>query len=101
MRSYSISEARNQLSALLDKVRRGARVIITDRGVPVAMLGPVTPAEAPDEADEARLARLERQGLIKRGTGKVAEQILREPPVRAKGGASAVEYLLEERRTGR
>jgi prevent-host-death family protein len=33
-----VSEARNQLSALLDRVERGEIVIITRRGVPVARL---------------------------------------------------------------
>jgi prevent-host-death family protein len=101
MTSYSISDAKNQLSALLAKVRRGARIVITDRGVPVAVLGPVTQAEAPTEADEARLARLEREGVIRRGTGKFPSSLLREAPPRALGGASAVEALLEERRSGR
>jgi prevent-host-death family protein len=94
MTSYSVSDAKNQLSALLARVRRGARIIITDRGVPVAVLGPVTPAEAPAEADEARLARLEREGLIRRGNGKLIDL---GPPVRLPEGVSAVAALLAER----
>ncbi|MBV9757124.1 MAG: type II toxin-antitoxin system prevent-host-death family antitoxin [Alphaproteobacteria bacterium] len=36
-------EARNQLSALLDEVERGAEIVITRRGKPVARLVPATP----------------------------------------------------------
>ena len=40
MRTVSVSEAKNSLSALLREIRGGATVIITDRGVPVARLLP-------------------------------------------------------------
>ncbi|HQP94219.1 MAG TPA: type II toxin-antitoxin system prevent-host-death family antitoxin, partial [Thermoanaerobaculia bacterium] len=40
MTTVSISEAKNRLSALLDEVREGASVTITDRGRPVARLEP-------------------------------------------------------------
>jgi prevent-host-death family protein len=39
----SASEARNRSSALLAEVARGAEVIITKRGVPVAKLVPAAP----------------------------------------------------------
>lgn len=38
MRSASMSEAKNGLSALLDEVRRGETVLITRRGKPVARI---------------------------------------------------------------
>ena len=41
----SISEAKAKLSALLDRVRTGETITITDRGVPVAQLKPVAPAD--------------------------------------------------------
>jgi len=40
MRSAGIREARQNLSALLEEVRRGREVVITDRGRPVARLVP-------------------------------------------------------------
>ncbi|MBM4269257.1 MAG: type II toxin-antitoxin system prevent-host-death family antitoxin [Deltaproteobacteria bacterium] len=40
MKSAGIREARQQLSVLLEEVRRGREVEITDRGRPVAMLVP-------------------------------------------------------------
>jgi len=44
MRTASVSEAKNSLRALLREIRGGATVVITDRGVPVARLMPVTSA---------------------------------------------------------
>ncbi len=97
MKTASITEAKNQLSALLDRVRTGESVLILDRGIPVARLEPVV---GTDDAD-ARVARLERAGILKRGTGKIAlHEILRPGPA-LPPGVSAVEALLEERRTGR
>jgi prevent-host-death family protein len=62
MKRASISEARNRLSALLDRVRHGETVLIEDRGVPVAQLSPVVASST--GADRDRLTRLERQGIV-------------------------------------
>jgi prevent-host-death family protein len=41
MRSAGVREARQNLTDLLDDVKKGREVLITDRGVPVARLVPV------------------------------------------------------------
>lgn len=98
MAVVSITEAKNRLSALLDRVRAGETVVITDRGVPVARIEPVA---ARDDDDEGRLDRLERAGLIERRGGPIPEWIFAEPPVPLPEGVSAVTMLLEERRSSR
>lgn len=95
MRRVGIAEAKNNLSALLDGVRRGERVLITDRGNPVASIIPAVP----DAGTAAGIARLEREGLVRRGSGR-AELILTPPP-KLKRGASVLATLLEDRREGR
>ena len=93
MRRATITEAKNGLSALIDQVKAGESILITDRGVPVARLGPA-------EGDaEGRVSRLERAGLITRGTGDFTE-FLRRPLVETLDGSSVVELLLEERESG-
>jgi prevent-host-death family protein len=97
MTSASISEAKAKLSALLDKVRAGEEVTITARGVPIAKIVPLAPA---DVDWDARLDRLERQGLIRRPKRKLdVDAFLAEPPIDLGGGV--VELLLQERREGR
>ena len=97
MKIASITETKAKLSALLDLVRQGETVTIVDRGRPVARLVPAVGPDAGD--DEARLRRLERAGLVRRGGGGPPSALLLSPPPRA--GASVVEALLEERREGR
>jgi len=97
MRTATITETKNNLSALLDIVKGGETILILDRGRPVARLE--SAAAAP--TDEGRLERLERQGLIRRGKGRMREVIERITPQRTATGASAVQALLEERRDGR
>jgi prevent-host-death family protein len=41
MRTAGVREARQNLTDLLDDVRKGREVVITDRGRPVARLAPV------------------------------------------------------------
>jgi prevent-host-death family protein len=63
MSTYSVAEAKNQLSKLIDRALRGEGVVITRRGQPVVELKPVRPAPRPiTEADiewlRARRSRL-------------------------------------------
>lgn len=98
MRVVTVTEAKNRLSALLDHVRAGESILIVDRGIPVARLESAT--TAPDEQD-GRLKRLERAGLISRASAPPPAAIPIAELPRPRGGASVVEALLEERRTGR
>jgi prevent-host-death family protein len=99
MKMASISETKDRLSALIDRVRHGETVVITDRNVPVARLEPAVGSRATDTA--GRLARLERAGVLRRGRGGPAREILATPPPTAERGASALRALLEERESGR
>jgi prevent-host-death family protein len=96
----TISTARNSLSALLDRVRHGESILITDRNRPVARLEPVVGTLGPGP-DEGRLARLERTGVIRRGRGGRLEEILRVSPPSAEKGGDILAVLLRERRSGR
>ncbi len=96
MRTASISETKAKLSALLDRVRAGEVVTITDRGRPVARIVPA--ASEPDDA--GRLARLERAGLVRRPLRTLDAETFLAGPL-ARSSASVLEALLEERREGR
>jgi prevent-host-death family protein len=97
MKTATITEAKNGLSALLDRVRSGETVLITDRGRAVARLEPVvTPTDA-----TGRRERLERAGLARIGTAPPPAHRIHRPAPRLQGGTSAVQALLDERRTGR
>jgi len=96
MKTATISETKNGLSALLDRVRAGESVLILDRGVPVARLEPVQAA-----ATEESLRQLERGGIVRIGQSAPPVELLRETPPPMREGASAVAALIEERETGR
>jgi len=100
MKTASITEARNSLSALIDGLKRGSSVLIVDRGRPVARLEPVT--SGPDEGDvEGRLARLSREGVVRPGRGPLPKTLTTVRPPSPKRGASGVRALLDERQQGR
>ena len=100
MKLATISETKNSLSALLDRVRHGETILVTDRGRPVARLEPVTSPGEPGP-DEGRLARLERAGIIHRAREGRMDQIARVPPPAPAMGGDIVAALLDERRSGR
>lgn len=94
----SISQTKNQLSALINKVRHGEVVLIMDRDHPVARLEPVLANEHSDQS--AKLAQLERCGIIRRAVGTPSETFFSPPPC-AEKAASLLQALLSEREEGR
>ena len=94
MTTASISEAKAKLSALLDRVKAGEEVTITNRGRPVARIVPLPATEI--DWDE-RLERLERQGVVRRPRKKLDVEAFLARPL-AKSHESVLEALLEERR---
>lgn len=99
MKKASISEAKNGLSALIDRVKAGASILIVDRGRPVARLEPVTTGTA--AAADLRLVRLVRDGIVRPARSATPRALIAAPPPRLRRGVSAVDVLLEDRRAGR
>jgi antitoxin (DNA-binding transcriptional repressor) of toxin-antitoxin stability system len=95
MKQAKIAILKNNLSRYLAHVRGGGSVLVLDRDRPVARLVPLPSSDARGASE--RLARLERQGLIRRGT--VGRARLAPPqPVRLPG--DVLRALLEEREHG-
>ncbi len=92
MKKAKIAELKNSLSRYLDHVRDGGQVLVMDRDRPVARIVPV---ESDSEGADDRLVRLERKGLIRKGTGGVPAWLGRRRPARLKG--SVLGDLLAER----
>lgn len=97
MRTASVSETKNHLSALLEIVKQGEAVLIMERGHPVAKLEPLV-FLSPQKTSITWLNQLERQGLLKRGNLKKCQTLEIDPPAAL---GSALEALLKERREGR
>lgn len=106
MKKAKTKELKDNLSRYLGYVRRGGTVRVFDRDEPVAELvpygqargGPAARGPATGEL-QAVLARLERQGTLQSGTGKLPGDFFTRALPKAK--ASVVEALLDERREGR
>ena len=96
MKTAAISEVKARLSEYLVRVKAGEEVLITDRGRPIARLAPLARAAMAKET----LARMERQGLIKLGAGKLPKDFWKRPRVEDPKGLVR-KALLEEREAGR
>ena len=99
MKSASVSEAKNGLSALLDEVRRGETVLITHRGKPVARIEScqatgLTAREGEAELVQAGIADPPRARLD-------VERFLAEAAPSLPDGQSASRLVVAERREGR
>lgn len=55
MRTAGVRKARQELTSLLDDVRKGREVVITERGRPVARLMPVTKRQPFPDLKHVRL----------------------------------------------
>jgi prevent-host-death family protein len=99
MKMATITEAKNQLSALIDRVRHGETIVITDRGRPVARLVSAVTDAADDP--EGRLARLQRKGGLRRATAPPPRALIRKALPKLRTPAGVLDALLEERRQAR
>jgi prevent-host-death family protein len=95
MITATITEAKNGLSALIDRVRAGETVVVTDRGVPVARIEPVTLAGD----DDGRLGRLVRTGVVRPPRAELPDAFLAEPPPEPARPVDLVAIVLDERRS--
>lgn len=84
----AISRLRGHLKEYLDRARAGERVVVTDRGVPVARLVPVDA--------EGVLDRLEREGALTRARSARRPVASKKRRVKARG--PVVDLLLANRR---
>jgi prevent-host-death family protein len=100
MKRATLTDTKNNLSALVDQVQHGETILILDRGRPVARLESVL-RDGDGDDPEGRLARLERQGLLRRASAPLPREILMARPPRPSEGASALDALLAERRDSR
>ncbi len=96
MKTAAVSELKARLSEYLSHVKAGTEVLITDRGKPVARLVPVSRFKGINES----LARMEKQGLIRLGTGKLSKGFWKMPRPHDHGDL-VLKALLEEREEGR
>ncbi|MGH9151706.1 MAG: type II toxin-antitoxin system Phd/YefM family antitoxin [Acidimicrobiales bacterium] len=84
----AVSELRANLKTYVDRARAGERVVVTERGVPVARLVPVDA--------EGLLERLERGGALTRP--KVAKRPVASKTRRVKAGGPVADLVAEQRR---
>jgi prevent-host-death family protein len=89
MTSVGIRELKAHLSRFLARVRQGERITVTDRGRPVAIIGP--PAVS---TDDQRIDAMVRDGTIRWEGGKPRGA---RRPAHLKGPAVAA-AVLEDRR---
>lgn len=97
MKVATISEAKNRLSELLQRVRRGETVLILDRDRPVARIEPIAGASP----DRERLKELERRGVLRRAKRRPGAHFLKSLPPAPKVHVDVVGALLAERDEGR
>jgi prevent-host-death family protein len=81
---------KNELSAYLRRVGRGERIVVTDRGKPIAEMGPI---RAERLSSDERMARLAEEGMVSLPKGKGLQGVR---PVKVKG-RSVARTLLEDR----
>jgi len=97
VRTATITEIKNGLSAFIDRVRAGESILVTDRGIPVARIEPVI---STSDAT-GRVRRLERAGVLRAGVAPPPLDLLRQPAPALPADVSAVQAVIEERRSGR
>jgi len=93
LKTVGSRELKNRLGSYLKRVRRGERLIVTDRGEPVAQLTPVDAEPLVKKTLDEFHAELAARGLLRLATGKLGPA----KPVPSRG-KSASQMIIEDRR---
>src|SRR5262249_1109055 len=101
MKRATISQTKNQLSALLEHVKRGEEVLILERETPIARIVPVERVGRRDMASV--LAELERRGIVRVGRRRADPGLTARlgPPPKPAPKGDIVAALREERESSR
>ena len=99
MKKAGITELKKNFSQYLEWIKCGESILVFNRNQPVARIIPLKKASRSVTPDAARLARLERKCLIRRGNGDSSLWVAKRRLVKVEG--SMLQDLLAERRTGR
>jgi prevent-host-death family protein len=96
MKTAAIANLKARLSDYLNQVKSGTEVLVTDRGKPVARIIPVSGKTRTRGA----LQRMEKQGLIKLGSGRLPRDFWTRSRAKDPQGL-VLQAFLEEREQGR
>lgn len=95
MKTAAVARLKAELSRYLRFVKSGEEILVTERRVPIARLVPVDTGAAADES----LRDLERQGLLRLGSGRLPKDFWKKRRARDPKGLLR-KALLEEREAG-
>ena len=94
MDRIGVRELRQYASKYLDRVKRGESIEVTERGVPIAVIGPLPMVK------KSRVQQLTDEGLLTPGRGALAAWLAANPPTRVGEelpGPSIAQVLDEQR----
>lgn len=97
MDRIGVRELRQNASTYLDRVKRGESIEVTERGVPIAILGPL-PA-----TPRSRVQELIDQGRVMPGRGDLAAWLAENPPtpIKPEYAGPPIAQVLDEQREER
>ena len=95
MKTATVSEAKNQFSALLEQVKKGETVVILQRTTPIARLEPIS------GTGTHALSALERNGILRRADRPLPKDFFKSPMPSLKKSSTSVAALLRDREEGR
>jgi prevent-host-death family protein len=100
MKGVGIAALKAKLSSYLKQVKAGREVIITEHGLPVAKIVPISAGDA-----DSRRQQLIRAGIMIPGRGRIPASFFTTPPPLLPGGpkgeSGVLAALLAEREEGR
>lgn len=96
MKTTTVSKLKASLNEYLRQVKTGEEVVVTERGRPIARLVPALSGEPLSE----HLVKMEQQGLLTRGSGKLPKDFWDLPRPKDPSGL-VMKAVLREREEGR
>ncbi len=97
MKTINIAKLKNNLSAVLSKLKASGAVTVYDRTTPIAVIYPYQSTNHDSESDKIAIERLAREGNIKLGESPLEESFFKTAPARLSKKTDVVKMLIDSR----
>ncbi len=101
MYTVGIAKLKNNLSYYIDKIRKGAEILVTDHGKPVAKLSPPAKTDEASSLDEKIKAGVEAGWLYHDFSSRKKNRFRKHKLIKLPGENTASRFLIEEIRKDR
>jgi antitoxin (DNA-binding transcriptional repressor) of toxin-antitoxin stability system len=97
MKSINIAKLKNNLSAVLSRLKSTGSITVYDRTSPIAVIYPYQPSLQDSDPGKKMVEKLAKEGAIKLGASSLDDSFFKTAPTKLLKKIDAVKLLIDDR----